>query len=67
MTDVGVIEEVYVIAAISILWAMTTIKPLSRGWRNLDSSGRVMIITKLTCAALSVAIAVTLFIKSHAS
>lgn len=60
----GITQEVCVLAAIAFIWAMTAIKPLRRGWVNLEPGGRALIIVKVSIAILSVGVATVFLLWS---
>ncbi len=59
------LQQMFILAILSVIWATTTIKPLRKGWKNLDPNDRQIIMTKITLALALVAGSVIVFVKSH--
>ncbi len=54
----------YVLALLATVWATTTIKPLRKGWKHLDSNSRSVILTKISLALALIGASVVFFFKS---
>ena len=56
-------DQFYIVTLLSVIWAITTVKPLRKGWKNLSSNDKWIVFTKISLAVALLTTSILIFVN----
>ena len=65
MNDISNAYEIYILTMIVFIWALTGMRQVKKGWRNLDLPDKNIFVLKVITALALIFTSIAVFIRTH--